>query len=188
MTTLTVNEKSPVWATKYVPASVQEIVLPDKIKTLIKDQITKNQVQPMILYGTAGRGKTTLAKAIANDMDASVLFNNASLDTSISIIRNRVINFISTKSVFNTSGRKVVIMDEMEQASPETLNSIKGIIEEYAEHALFIFTTNYINKVPDPLKSRCNMIDFDVKPEDKAELFKQVFERSKLILENENVE
>ena len=185
---LSVNEKSPVWATKYVPSTVDEIILPDNIKNTIKTQIDKGEVQPLLLYGSAGRGKTTLAKAIANDMDASTLFINSSLDTSINIIRNKVINFISTKAVFNTSGRKVVIMDECEQSSPETLNSLKGIIEEYAEHALFIFTTNYINKMPDPLKSRCNMINFDVRPEDKAELFKQVFERSKLILDNEGVE
>jgi replication factor C small subunit len=186
--TLSCDPSEKVWYRKYKPATVEEIILPSELKQTILSSIKDDNLQSMLLYGTAGRGKTTLAQAVANDMKASTMFINGSLDTSISIIRNRVIQFVSTQSLIGSSSRKVVIIDELEQMSPETLNSLKGIIEQFSKNALFIFTTNYINKVPDPLKSRTMKVNFDVKEDDKKELASQMYKRALAILDNEGIE
>lgn len=186
--TLEYDPDEPIWAVKYRPRHVKDVVLPLNLKKQILKGIEENNLQSLILYGSPGRGKTSLAKAIVNDMNTSDLFINASLETSIDVIRNKVINFISTKSVFGADKRKVVINDECERLSLAAIQSLKGLMETFSEQALFIFTTNHYNQVPDALKSRCVSINFDEIPEDdKPTILQEIFKRTSAILTNEGV-
>lgn len=182
------NENERLWAQKYRPQHLDDVILPDSIYKEIKSAIEKDSVQNLILAGSAGLGKTTIAKAIVNDLDASHLFMNASMETSIDGLRTKVQQFVTTASVFDKQGRKVVIMDEGEQLSPQAMNALKSMMETFSRNALFIFTTNHLNKIPDPIKSRCNVIEFNIKPEEKQDVIVKLFKRTAEILKAEYVE
>lgn len=188
-TILEYDPNEPIWAIKYRPRHVKDIVLPKKVKETLLKAIEEDSLQSLILYGSPGRGKTSLAKAIVNDLGTSDLFINASLETSIDVIRNKVLNFISTKSVFGSNKRKVVINDECERLSNSAIQSLKGLMEDFSDHAIFIFTTNHYNQVPEALKSRCISINFDeIVEEDKLVILQEIFTRTSAILTNEGVQ
>jgi len=327
---LSVNSKEKVWALKYRPEKLSEIILPERLKSQLEEVISSGSSPHLLLSGPPGISKTTSAKAIANELNASVLFINSSLETSVDVIRDKVTQFCTTISAFGSSSRKVVILDECleenetvrigtvdnwipvplnvlerdkvypivsfnmetgefendsgtiisdrhdddmyevefedgtivktngkhpfiiqtdagyEQLSIEdglvvghsvvkmettpvvishirkidgarvinlavdknhtfvtgsgivthncenlsqlALNALRGLLEQFAKTSLFVFTTNYPNKIPDPILSRVNHIQFDFTPEENAELIKASFIRCKAILENEGVE
>jgi DNA polymerase III delta prime subunit len=184
---LTVVDKEVVWALKYRPANLDEIILPARIKDQLKEALTGNSAH-LLFSGPPGISKTTSAYAIANELKASTLFVNASMETSIDMLREKVTAFCTTVSAFGSSSRKVVILDECENLSTQAMGSMRGLLESFAKNVLFILTTNYASRVPDPILSRVNHIQFDIKSEEQKALIIDAFNRAKSILENENVE
>lgn len=147
-----------LWVDKYNPKNLSEVILNVETKELLESFIFNKNIPNLIFYSEAGRGKTTLAKILISELNASSLILNASLDTSIDVIRDKVINFCST-SAFGKI--KIVLCDEADRMSDQALDSLKGVIEKYQHICRFIFTTNHINKLPNPLLSRCQQISFE---------------------------
>lgn len=184
---ITFDPKEVIWAQKYRPKKLEDVILPERIKAEFRDAVENGSAQHLILSGPAGTGKTTSAFAISNELGASTLFINASLETSIEVIRTRVLEFSTTVSAFGRSGRKIVILDEFESMSHLAQNAIKSFSEQFSKNVFFIFTTNHPNKIIEPLHSRCNHVEFKIQPDEKATVAKEMFARACEILENENV-
>lgn len=172
-----------VWAEKYRPRTVEEAILPEATKKMVQESIANGNVPHMLLCGTAGTGKTTLARAITNEMDADLLFVNASLE-GIDAIRNKVIQFSSSVS-FN-GGLKVVLFDEFDGASAASQQSLRGIIEEFP-NTRFFFTCNFKNKVIDAIHSRCVVVEFKTSKAEDPKLQSKFFKRLCDILALEKV-
>lgn len=185
---ISVNKAESVWALKYRPSKLSEIILPERIKSQLEEVVSSGSSPHLLFSGPAGISKTTCARAIANELNASVLFINGSLETGIDVLREKVVHFCSTVSAFGSSARKVVIYDEFEQLSTQAMNAIKGLAEQFAKNALFIFTTNYVSRVPDPILSRVNHISFEFTPDEHTDLIRASFLRMRNILELEGIE
>lgn len=174
-----------LWVDKYRPKVLSELVLNSETKELLQNFIKNENIPNLIFYSDAGRGKTTLAKILISELNASSLILNASLDTSIDIIRDKVVNFCSTSSFGKI---KIVLCDEADRMSDQALDSLKGVVEKYQHICRFIFTTNHINKLSDALLSRCQQISFenaslkDIRIRCEEILIKEgkIFERSEL--------
>lgn len=187
MSDISQDQTNPIWALRYRPSKVSELILPKRIKDQIENAV-KGESSHLLLSGDPGLGKTTAAKAIANDMNASTMFINASLETGVDVIREKLTQFCSTVSAFSSSDRKVVILDEFEAGSSLFFQALRGFLEQFSKQALFIFTTNYANRIPDPIMSRVNHIVFDIQPDERADMIKQTFIRSTSILDLEGIE
>jgi DNA polymerase III delta prime subunit len=151
-----------VWAERYRPTKLEDAILPSSTKTMVKDHLAKGDIPHLLLTGSAGTGKTTLARVIAEELQADLLYINASLN-GIDAIRMNVIQFAS--SVSFSGGLKIVLFDEFDGASAASQQSMRGIIEEFP-NARFFFTCNFKNKIIDAIHSRCVTIEFK---SDKAE-------------------
>jgi replication factor C small subunit len=151
---------------------------------MVDDAISNNNLQHLMFYGSAGTGKTTLCRAIANDLGADLLYLNCSLDSSIDNIRSSVVSFSSSVSL--SGGNKIVLLDEAEGMSAQAQNALKGVVEEFS-NTRFFFTTNSVSKMIDPLKSRCLVIDFSVTSAEKPKLAAAMFKRVLGILEKEKI-
>ena len=188
MSDLTINSKEVVWALKYRPAKLSEIILPERIKSQLEEAVATGNSAHLLFSGPPGISKTTCAYAIANELGASTMFINASMETSVDVLRDKVTQFCTTISAFGSANRKVVILDEFEQLSINAMNALKGLTEQFAKNVLFIMTTNYASRVPDPILSRVNHIQFDINADEQKDLILQAFNRSKSILDNEGIE
>jgi DNA polymerase III delta prime subunit len=184
---ITFDPKEVIWAQKYRPKALADVILPERIKAEFRQAVENDNAQHLILSGSAGTGKTTSAFAIANELKASVLFINASLETSIDVIRTRVLEFSTTVSAFGRAGRKIVILDEFESMSTLAQNAIKSFSEQFSKNVFFIFTTNHPNKIIEPLHSRCNHVEFKIRTDEKSAIAKEMFSRACEILENESI-
>ena len=174
-----------LWAEKYRPSSIDEVILPKKYKDYFKNIEKTKELPHLIFSGPQGRGKTSLAKALAKSLDREVLYINASLDNSIDNIRYNVSQFAKNKSI--SGKKKVVILDEAErlQAAQEAL---KVILEETSKNCSFIFCTNNIHKIIKPLQSRCQVINFEYDGDERKEVAKEYYKRVEFILKNEGIE
>lgn len=187
---LSVNPAEFIWFQKYRPTTVDDIILPEQQKKRIKSCIKKKEIPHYLLIGKQGTGKTTLAKAIANDLDSEVLFINASLENGIDVIRNRVADFISTVS-FGKSGPKIVILDEADNISRAGQMSLRSLMEQFSKNARFILTGNYSSSIIPALHSRCQVIDFTnmiADEKERNEMYVDLYKRILKIFELENVE
>ena len=180
------NNDNLVWNELYRPKTIDDCILSDAIKTQIKNIIADGNIPSMIFSGSPGIGKTTVAKAIASEIDADVMFINASLDGNIDTIRNDVLGFAS-KSSF-TNSKKITILDEFDGMSLVGMQGLKGFLEEFSNNHSIIFTCNNINKIIDPIKSRCVTIDFKTPNSDKQAIITQFTKRVFSILEQEKIE
>lgn len=172
-----------VWAEKYRPTTVNDAILPDSTRKVVTDAISAGNIPHLLLCGTAGTGKTTLARVIANEFNADLLFINASLE-GIDAVRMKVIQFAS--SVSFGGGIKIVLLDEFDGASAQQQQSLRGVIEEFP-NARFFFTCNFKNKVIEAIHSRCVVIDFKTTKEESPKLQSKFFRRIVDILKQENV-
>lgn len=162
MSNITIIKDQYAWENKYRPDNLDEIILPSDVRAKIHGYVTtgNGNIPSMLFYSPQpGTGKTTVALAVCNEIGCThPLFINASLDNSIDVIRERVIQYSTGVSVFG--GRKVVILDEVERLSPAAQESLKGIVEKVSKNCSFILTTNAKQRVNEPLRSRCREIDF----------------------------
>ncbi len=178
-----------LWVEKYRPKTIQECILPESIKKTFLDFLDKGEVPNLLLAGPAGCGKTTVAKALCNQLGVDVYVINGSdegrfLDT----VRNNAKNFASTVSFSSQSKHKVIIIDEADNTTPDVQLLLRASIEEFSNNCRFIFTCNYKNKIIEPLHSRCAVIEFGIKGKQKQEIATCFFKRLNTILEQERIE
>ncbi len=159
---------------KYRPSTLEQLILPDAVMNKFKDGLVQN----MLLTGSPGTGKTSCAKAIVNQFKLPYLYINASTDTSVDVIRTRITDFCSTVSIMDEPGMfKVVILDEIDGVSDQFFKALRATMETFASNSRFIATCNYINKLPDPILSRFEVINFDFDKEEENELTKKYIRR-----------
>jgi len=178
-----------IWVEKYRPKTIDECILPDGIKKTFQDFLQAGEIPNMLLSGPPGIGKTTVAKALCNQLGADYYVINGSdegrfLDT----VRTNAKNFASTVSLTSESKHKVIIIDEADNTTSDVQLLLRASIEEFSKNCRFIFTCNYKNKIIDPLHSRCSVVDFSVNKKDKPTIAAQFFARLNSILDEEKVE
>ncbi len=173
-----------LWVEKYRPQTIEDTILPVALKDTFK-QILENKELPNLLFtGTAGVGKTTVAKAICNELDLDYLLINGSEEGNIDTLRHKIKQFASTVSL--QGGYKVVILDEADYLNPQsTQPALRGFIEEFSNNCRFIMTCNFKNRIIEPLHSRCSVVEFNVKKNDLAELCSSFMARVTTILNSE---
>ena len=178
-----------IWVEKYRPKLIDECILPDSIKKTFQDFVTAGEIPNMLLSGPPGIGKTTVAKALCEQLGADFYVINGSdegrfLDT----VRNKAKTFASTVSLTSGSSHKIIIVDEADNTTPDVQLLLRASIEEFQKNCRFIFTCNYKNKIIEPLHSRCSVVDFHIKGKEKAQLASAFLKRINSILEQENIE
>jgi len=170
---------------KYRPQVIDDCILPESTKKLVKGLIEGGNIPTMLFTGSAGVGKTTLARAIANETGADLLFINASLDSSIDNIRTKVMQFASTVSF--TDAKKITVLDEADGLSQQAQGSLRGLIEEFGNNHSIIFTCNFSNKMIEPILSRCKVIDFKIPAKEKQAITIKFLKRVIKILDAEGI-
>jgi len=175
-----------LWNEVYRPKRIEDCVLPKNMKDIFQKFVDSGNIPNMILTGSSGVGKTTVARAMLEEIDAEYLIINASMYGNIDTLRNDILNFAS--SVSFKEGRKYVILDEADYLNPNsTQPALRNFMEEFSKACGFIFTCNYKNKIIPALHSRCTVIEFNVKNSDKAKLAMCFMKRLENILQAENI-
>jgi DNA polymerase III delta prime subunit len=183
------NNTDFLFVERYRPQVIDDCILPEETKKTFKDFVAKGEIPNLLLAGPPGIGKTTIAKALCNELGADYYVINGSdegrfLDT----VRNQAKNFASTVSLTGSSKHKVIIIDEADNTGNDVQLLLRANIEAFYSNCRFIFTCNYKNKIIEPLHSRCAVIDFTVKGKEKAQLASSFFKRLQTILETENID
>jgi len=178
-----------LWVEKYRPKTIEECILSENIKQIFKGFLNKGEIPNLLLAGPPGIGKTTIAKALCNELGADFYVINGSdegrfLDT----VRNTAKNFASTVSLSSTAKHKVIIIDEADNTTNDVQLLLRASIEEFNRNCRFIFTCNYKNKIIEPLHSRCAVVEFGIKGKEKQQLAANFFKRLQDILRQEGVE
>ena len=178
-----------IWVEKYRPKTIEECILPESIKKTFQDFLTAGEIPNMLLSGPPGIGKTTVAKALCNELGADYYVIDGSdegrfLDT----VRTNAKNFASTVSLTSQSKHKVIIIDEADNTTSDVQLLLRASIEEFSRNCRFIFTCNYKNKIIEPLHSRCSVVNFSINKKDKPAIAAQFFSKVNNILEIERVE
>ena len=178
-----------LWVEQYRPKTIDECILPESTKETFKQFVKKGEIPNLLLSGPPGIGKTTVAKALCNELGADYYMINGSdegrfLDT----VRNQAKNFASTNSLMSDAKHKVIIIDEADNTGNDVQLLLRANIEQFYSNCRFIFTCNYKNKILEPLQSRCAVVDFALKGKDKAKLSGEFFARLKSILDSNLVE
>ena len=174
-----------LYVEKYRPHKIEDCILPDRLKKVFQEYVTKGDIPNLMLTGTAGCGKTTVAKAMCEEIGCNFLFINSSDERGIDTLRTKIKGYASTVSL--TGGRKVIILDEADYLTPEAQAGLRGAIEEFSENCSFIFTCNFKARLIDALHSRCSVIDFALKGDEKAKMAAQMFKRLANILTEESI-
>jgi DNA polymerase III delta prime subunit len=175
-----------LWVEKYRPKTLSDCILPIDLATVFSGMIKEGTIPNMMLYGKAGTGKTTVARALANDLGADSIIINCSEENGIDTLRTKIRNYCSTVSL--NGSLKIVILDEFDYANAQSIQpALRGAIEEFANNCRFIMTCNYKNRIIDPLHSRCTGIDFTVPNSEKAQVAAGILKRIEYILTNEGI-
>ncbi len=183
---LTVDKDQFLWCEKYRPKTIDDCILPETLKETFKGIVVQDEVPNMTLAGGAGTGKTTVARALCNEMDMEYLFINASEDSGIDTLRTKIRTFASSVSL--NGNKKVVILDEADflQAN-STQVALRGFIEEFSKNCRFILTCNFKNRIIDALHSRCPVHEFRIDNKEKPQMAAELFKRMTTILDLEGV-
>ena len=176
-----------LWTEKYRPQSIEDCILPDRLKKPFQEYVNQNNIPNLILSGGPGVGKTTVAKAMCNEIGCDFIVINGSDESGIDIFRTKIKNYASSMSL--AGGRKVIIIDEADYLNPNsTQPALRNAIEEFAVNCSFIFTCNYKNRIIEPLHSRCAVVDFALKNGEKAKMASAFFKRIQSVLQSESVD
>ena len=177
-----------LWVEKYRPKTIDECVLPEAMKKTFKDFIATGELPTFLFTGTAGVGKTTVAKALCNEVGAEfIMINGSDEGRSIDVLRTTIKSFASTISL--TDAKKVVIIDEADYMNADSVQpALRSFIEEFSNNCRFIFTCNFKHRIIEPLHSRCAVVDFKITNADKPKIAATFFKRAIEILKEEGVE
>lgn len=175
-----------LWCEKYRPQTIDDCVLPAELKKTFNEIVQGGQLPNLLLAGSAGLGKTTVARALCNVLDLDYMLINGSEESGIDVLRNKIKQFASTVSL--SGGYKVVILDEADYLNPQsTMPALRGFIEEFSNNCRFILTCNFKNKIIEPLHSRCSVIEFNTTKKSLASLAGDFMKRLMFILDTEGV-
>ena len=176
-----------LWVEKYRPQRVKDTILPDSLKKTFQQFVDQDNVPNLLLTGRAGVGKTTIAKAMLEEIGADYIVINGSMNGNIDTLRVEIANFASTVSF--SGGRKYVILDEADYLNPNsTQPALRNFMEEFSKNCGFILTCNFKNRIIEPLHSRCSVVEFAIPKSEKQAIAGQFYKRVCKILETENVE
>jgi DNA polymerase III delta prime subunit len=176
-----------LWTEKWRPQTINDCVLPDRLKKPFQEYVNQKNIPNLLLAGGPGIGKTTVAKAMCNEIGCDFLVINGSDESGIDTFRVKIKNYASSMSL--SGGRKVIIIDEADYLNPNsTQPALRNAIEEFASNCSFIFTCNYKSRIIEPLHSRCAVIDFTLKSGEKASIAKDFFKRILHVLQSEKVD
>ena len=176
-----------LWVEQYRPKTVDDCILPQNLKNTFKEFVEQGNIPNVILSGGPGVGKTTIAKAVLDEIGATYMMINGSEESGIDVLRTKIKNFASTVSL--EGGRKYLILDEADYLNPQsTQPALRGFMEEFHKNCGFILTCNYKNRLIEPLHSRCSVIDFMIPKSEKPNLAMEFMKRVEFILQSESVE
>ena len=180
--------KNFLWVEEYRPHTIEDCILPTSLKKVFTGFIEQGEISNLLLSGPPGVGKTTVAKALCEQLGLSyIVINGSDEGRFLDTIRNKVTNFATTKSLVGGGAHKVVIIDEADNTTHDVQLSLRTFVEEYHSNCRFIFTCNFINKIIDPLHSRCTVVDFRIKAGEQQKLQAAFFDRLKGILDASGV-
>ena len=181
--------KKFLWVEQYRPSKIADCILPENIKKSFHGFVEQGEIPNLLLAGTAGIGKTTVAKALCDEIGASyIVINGSDEGRFLDTVRNRVRQFATTVSLTSGGAHKVVIIDEADNTTNDVQLSLRTAVEEFHSNCRFIFTCNFPNKIIEPLHSRCTVVDFKINTDQAVALQGQFFARLKEILDEQNVE
>jgi DNA polymerase III delta prime subunit len=176
-----------LWVEKYRPQTIEECVLPVSLKSTFSDMVAKGEPQNLLFSGSAGVGKTTVAKALCNEMGCDWIIINCSEEGNIDTLRTKIRQFASTVSLSGDT-KKVVILDEFDYSNANSIQpALRGAIEEFANNCRFILTCNYKSRIIEPIHSRCTCIDFVLPLSEKPAIAAKMMERCSYILNQEGI-
>ena len=176
-----------IWVEKYRPKTIEDCIIPERLKKPFQEYVNQKNIPNLLLSGGPGVGKTTVAKAMCNEIGCDYMVINGSDESGIDTFRTKIKTYASAMSL--SGGRKVIIIDEADYLNPNsTQPALRNAIEEFASNCTFIFTCNYKNRIIEPLHSRCAVIDFGMKNGEKAKMASAFFKRIQSILQSENVD
>lgn len=177
--------KEILWENKYRPRNVEECILPDRIKDIFRSYAVNKEIPNMLLQGPPGVGKTSIAKALCDDVGCDYLFINGSSENGVDVIRNKFESYASTVSL--SGGRKVIICDEGDRMSPQAQDALKTNIEKFSVNCSLIITSNHKNRIIDAIHSRCPEINFTLRSNEKPQMAQEMFHRILNILDLEGI-
>lgn len=178
-----------LWVERYRPANVRECILPENTSQMFEGFVDQGEIPNLLLAGPAGIGKTTIAKALCNELEAdSFVINGSDEGRFLDTVRNQAKSFAASVSLTSKAKHKVIIIDEADNCTPDVQMLLRGNIEEFQNACRFIFTCNYKNRIIDPIHSRCSVIDFNVKGKERAQMAASFFDRVKTILDINKIE
>tara|TARA_R100001460_G_scaffold76985_1_gene117946 strand:- start:1152 stop:2078 length:927 start_codon:yes stop_codon:yes gene_type:complete len=175
-----------LWVEKYRPKTIAETILPEKLKSVFEQIVATGELPNMLFTGTAGTGKTTVAKALCNQLNLDYILINGSEEGNIDTLRGKIKQFASSVSL--QGGYKVIILDEADYLNPQsTQPALRGFIEEFSKNCRFILTCNFKNRIIQPLHSRCGVYEFNTSKKDLAALCMQFLDRVCMILDESQI-
>jgi DNA polymerase III delta prime subunit len=179
-----------LWSEEYRPKVISDCILPEELKTHFQEIVKRKYIPNMLLSGSSGLGKTTVARALCNELNADYILINGSEDSGIDVLRNKIRQFASTQSLIESdSKQKIVIIDEADYLNAaSTQPALRGFIDEFNAVCRFIFTCNFKNRMLDAIQSRCTCIDFITNKDTKKNLALQFHKRMRTILQENNIE
>jgi len=176
-----------LWVERYRPQTIKDCILTKSLESTFQEMVKKQETQNLLFYGTAGVGKTTVAKALCSETGSDWIMINCSEDGNIDTLRTKIRQFASTVSL--TEAKKVVILDEFDYSNANSIQpALRGAIEEFANNCRFILTCNYKSKIIEPIHSRCTGVDFAIPRAEKPEVAKRLLRRLEFILKSEQVQ
>jgi len=181
------NPNEFLWVERYRPKTIEDCILPESLKKTFKDMVAKGEPQNLLFSGTAGTGKTTVAKALCNEFGVDCILINCSEDGNIDTLRTKIRQFASTVS-FHDDKKKVVILDEFDYSNAQSIQpALRGAIEEFSNNCRFIITCNYKSRIIEPIHSRCTNIDFSIPQDQKQKICGDILVRCCYVLDQNGI-